>query len=1103
MLLAALLLCGWSVQAQQWAEMLHDGRANFYEIQAAFETEWSGMDTVRGSGWKPFKRWEYKTEERVYPSGQFPPRHLLYTEYQKFMSTTGRRSGGARTHGNWQDLGPLTWENQSGWNPGNGRINFIYEQPGNSDVVYLGTPAGGLWRTEDGGSSWSPLTDQLPSMGVSGISVHPENPDIIYIATGDRDANDYNGVGVLKSTDYGTSWETTGIAWNISDGIKSNWLLMHPEDPETLFLASNEGLFRTTDAAESWQLVRTGNIREVAFHPTNPEIIYAVSDRFYRSDDSGDSFEQISDGLPPSGEINRMSLAVSADEPDYVYVLAGEESSSGFLGLYRSEDAGLSFEERTNSPNILGYSSDGSSSGGQSWFDLALAADPDDGDRIFTGGINVWRSNSGGSSFLPMSHWVFPSDIGYTHADIHFLRYYGDRLYCGSDGGVFVSEDDGENWQDLSNGIGVTQIYRMAFSEQTPYEILVGTQDNGTNVLSDQTFLHLLGGDGNGAAVNNSNPDILYAAYPYGSLTISTDGGESFDGFTQEIDESGSWVTPFRLDPNDQDVLFAGYQSIWKHTAGEGWEAIGEFGGGTFRTLSVAPSNSDNIYGAKSNNIFRTFDGGENWLILFDAVPDLNITEIAIDDSDPLHIIVTLSGYESGQKVYESFDGGDTFENITYNLPNVPANCVIFEDSEEEGVYVGTDIGVFYTNENLASWIDFTDGLPRTTVRQLKIANGIGKIRASTYGRGVWESDLYEPSEDPPVANFTSNVDIVCVGDSVQYTDLSYNAAPGWNWTFEGGTPSTSDERDPVVFYNEEGVYAVTIEVSNANGTDVSMETNYIVVLGSGETPPFSESYEDLESLTADQWVASNPDDDVTWELNFETGLLSDQSVWIDNLQNTTGRIDELASPSIDLTDVGVATMTFKVAYAQVDELNNDRLRLYISNDCGESWVIRGQWKGLTSLPTAPPTTAPFVPQDETEWQEIVVDNITPAYLGPNFRFMFEFLNDNGNNIYIDDINITVSLVSVEEEAVPLSAFELFPNPARGETNIQGVLANSGRLEYALLDAAGRAIQQRDFGVQPAGEFRHTIHTYDLAPGMYVIRVAVDGAPVVRKLFIE
>lgn len=1089
---------------QKWADMLHEGRANFYEIQAVFESEWSQNKDVRGSGWKPYKRWEYDTEERVYPSGIFPPRHLRFTELNKFMSSKGRSARqNSRSNGNWQELGPVSWVNQNGWNPGIGRVNFIYEEPGNPETIYVGTPAGGLWRSENDGQTWLPLTDHLPSMGVSGIAVDPDNNQIIYIATGDRDGNDYNGVGVLKSIDYGQTWQTTGIAWNISDGLKCNWLIMHPDNAQILYLSSNDGLFKTIDGAQNWQKILNGNIREVALNPGNPEIIYAVSNRFYRSENGGLDFETITSNFPPSSEINRMSLAVSEAAPDFVYVLAGRDSDSGYRGVYRSIDAGETFTERSSSPNILGYSTDGSSEGGQSWYDLAFTASQTHAGRLFAGGINVWRSNSGGSTFDPVSHWVFPSGIGYTHADIHFLRYYGDRLYCGSDGGIFRSTDNGDSWTDLSAGIGNTQLYRMDFSESAPYRILVGTQDNGTNILSDSTFFHLLGGDGNGAAVNNDNPDIIYAAYPYGDIERSTDGGNSFEGITWSIEEDGLWVTPYILDPSDQNILYAGFQSFWKFTPEEGWEALGDFGGNAFRTIAVSPSDNNYLYGAKNATLYRTTDGGENWDIISNQLPDLNITSIVVDPDNPEHIYVSCSGYSVGNKVFESFDAGSSFVNISYNLPNLPVNCIELENNATQGIYIGTDAGVFYTNNDLASWVDFMEDLPKTSVRQLKISESIGKIRAGTFGRGIWESDLYTPSTEPPVAGFTSDVAVVCVGDSVQFTDLSYNAAPGWNWNIDGGSPANSTDRNPVIYFHEEGIFDVSLTVQNQNGTDSATVHQYIVVFGNGESPPVEESFEGIANLEDEQWFTENPNNDVTWQLNGSVGFESDQSAWINNWENTTGRLDHLKSPAYDLTNANSAILTFKVAYAQRSPLNADRLRLYISNNCGETWSLRGQWVGISNLPTAEITDEPFVPQGEEDWQMITISTINSTYFGPNFMFRFEFLNDNGNNIYIDDINLDATFVGIEEETGAVTDVELFPNPARGQTTLQYSLKENAEVDMSLLDATGRVIRQLDAGRKTQGEYRKTIHTYELSQGVYLVRIAVNDKIVSRKLFIE
>lgn len=1088
--------------AQQWATMMDEGHHNFYELQAAFESQWSGKETERGSGYKPFKRWEYRMEERVYPSGEFPAAGLRFSEFENFMARTPQRNGSNQRNGNWESLGPFSWESANGWNPGIGRVNFITEEPNNPNTLYIGTPSGGLWRSEDAGQNWSPLTDHLPSMGVSGIAINPDNPSIIYIATGDRDANDYMGVGVLKSEDYGQTWQTTGLNWQLSQGIKSNWLVMHPTDYNTLLLANNQGLFKTTNAGVSWQSVQAGNIREVAYHPQNPEIVYAVTNRFYRSENGGNSFSLISEGFPPPGEINRLSLAVTPANANYVYVLAGDESTSGYRGLYRSTDTGLTFTERSDSPNILGYNSQGTSSGGQSWYDLALTASNSNASRIFTGGINVWRSSDAGSTFEALSQWTYPNNIGYTHADIHFLKTFGTRLYCGSDGGIFKSNDNGINWTDLSEGIAITQPYRFAVSEQDPYHILAGTQDNGTNLLIDGVFYHILGGDGNGAAMSADNQNVIYASYPYGNIQVSFDGGESFDGITDDIEENGLWVTPYVLEPGNQNVLYAGYQNVWKFTGGSGWEQLSNLGGSSFRALAIAPSNSDFIYGAKGGTIYSTTNGGEIWQNTSNTLPNNNITSIAVHPTNPSRLWITFSGYDAGNKVYTSDDAGVTWQNISYNLPNIPHNAVIFENEETGGIYVGTDAGVYYTNDSLASWVDFMDGLPKTVVEQLIISESIGKIRAGTYGRGIWESDLYTSSDSEPLAAFGSNVQVICIGDSVQFTDLSYNASPGWNWQFEGGSPTFSDERDPVVYYNEPGIFNVSLSVSNANGTSAAAQEMYIVVLGSGTTTPFEESFESFENLISNQWIAVNSNQDVAWELNNATGLESAKSVWIDNLSNTTGSIDELESPSFDLSGMGNATLSFKVAYAQRNELNDDRLRIFISNNCGNSWNLRAQLRGTIDLPTAPASESSFVPSNAEQWQEVVLTNFPASYYGPNFRFKFQFTNDNGNNIYIDDINLTSSPVSVAENNVFLNV-DLFPNPARTQTQLVLNLSNSETLNYTLLDARGVIIDQRDLGTLPAGEHRVDIKTSDLARGMYFIQISNNQAQNTLKLFVD
>ena len=219
--------------------------------------------------------------------------------------------------------------------------------------------------------------------------------------------------------------------------------------------------------------------------------------------------------------------------------------------------------------------------------------------------------------------------------------------------------------------------------------------------------------------------------------------------------------------------------------------------------------------------------------------------------------------------------------------------------------------------------------------------------------------------------------------------------------------------------------------------------------------------------------------------------------------RDTTGKIDELVSPVLDLTNTNSALLTFKVAYAQKSEVNDDRLRLYISNNCGESWTMRGQWKGSTTLPSVPPTEEFFIPADESEWQMFEVSNITPAFYGPNFRFKFEFLSDNGNNLYIDDINLSTTMVGIEDAHETVDNFELYPNPARGQTTLEFSLQSHHHLEISVIDISGRQVFSENLGQKSPGEHRHTIHTYSLESGIYLVRLMADGESTIRKLFIE
>ncbi len=728
--------------AQDYIEQMEDPDANFYDIQKSFNKYWLGKKIERGNGWKQFKRWEYFMESRVYPTGRLPEPDFVSREYKKYLKQYPK-STHKKSNADWTPKGPGSW-NTTSYNPGLGRVNCVTVAPNDANIICIGAPSGGFWKSVDGGLTWYTTTDSLTVLGVSAIAIDPTNSDIIYIATGDGDGGATYSIGVLYSTDGGYTWNTTGLNWQITQSRRISKLLIHPINPDILIAATNNGIYKTNNAGVTWNLIQSGNFKDMEFKPGDPSTIYACGSSYYKSTDTGNSFNQVTSGVPASYSVNRLAIAVTPANPDYVYMLAGSSSNSGFYGLYRSTNSGTSFSTMSTTPNILGYSSNGTSTGGQSSYDLAIAVSPNNADEIYTGGINIWRSNDGGTTWSINAYWYYPEPAyPYVHADCHSLDFYGPILYSGCDGGIFKTSNGGSTWEDISAGLYITQFYRIGGFPGNSELIIGGTQDNGTNRFNTGQWTHVLGADGMEAAIDYSNPSTMYAAIQYGGLRRSYDGGDSFSSIENNINENGGWVTPYVLDPIDPNTIYAGFVNVWKSTnQGDFWTKISSFGG-TLRSLAISQSNPDYIYAATSSSIRRTTNGGVSWTNINAGLPtSASITYITISDIDPEKIWVTFSGFSNGNKVFTSTTGGDTWTNISGSLPNIPVNCIVHQSNSNDGIYIGTDLGIYYKNNNSNDWELFSNNLPNVIVRELEIHYASGLIRAATYGRGLWESPL-------------------------------------------------------------------------------------------------------------------------------------------------------------------------------------------------------------------------------------------------------------------------------------------------------------------------------------------------------------------------
>jgi PKD repeat protein len=351
---------------------------------------------------------------------------------------------------------------------------------------------------------------------------------------------------------------------------------------------------------------------------------------------------------------------------------------------------------------------------------------------------------------------------------------------------------------------------------------------------------------------------------------------------------------------------------------------------------------------------------------------------------------------------------------------------------------------------------------------------------------------------------FSSDVKDVCAGNSVTFTDASYHGVASRTWTFEGGTPATSTAANPTVVYNQPGSYSVTLSASDGTNSLSTTSQNYINVNPStGTWVPALDGFEAYSSLATSPWRVENPNNNNTFELTNTAAYSGSSSVRLVNATNMSGQMDDLVSTTYNMTGVPAITLTFRYAFARRSASNDDRLRIFVTNNCGETWSLRQQLRGSTNLTTGGNTTASFVPNQD-QWGYAEVTNISNAYHVSDFRFKFEFESAGGNNLYIDDINLNGASVGLEEVmAGDATALIVVPNPATDEARVIVNLRDTGRATVELLDVLGRRIQVLHDGQLVQGGHRFDIPVNTLQSGMYFIRLQQGGTNKVERFVVR
>ncbi len=648
-----------------------------------------------------------------------------------------------------------------------GRITDIEGANGNFDTLYIGSASGGVYKSVDSGHTFNPIFDENAVLPIGDIAVDPLHHNTVYVGTGEANASSYSypGNGIYKSTDGGQTWQNLGLINSYSIGR----IAINPIAPDTIFVAatgrlfgkdSSRGIYRSVNGGQTWQKVlyisdSTSGI-DVAINPLSPDTVYAamwerirtldkrksggVTSGIYRSENAGETWEKLTDGLPDStSKPGRIGIAISKNNPSVIYAVY-TDSSGGIGGVYRSFDNGNIWEYKSM-PDI--YNTYG-------WYFGNIRVSPTDSDRIFILGIECYMSNNGGNNWTEV--------LTNAHVDFHAM-YLPDTdpsmCFVGSDGGFYISSDSG-NYQYFSPFISNMQFYQGCVDPSNIDRLYGGAQDNGTNRMGENnpyTWEHIFGGDGFFVAVDPTDSNTIYAEYQWGQLYRSDD--YSLSGWTYlSGDFNGdrtNWSTPYIIAPENHTKLYLGTYRLYRSLdRGDSWTVLtGDLTNGgnesSITTVAISPVDSNIIYvGTSDGNLWVSTNYGTSFSNVSSSLPNRWITSVIPSNTSPDTVIVTLSGLrwdDNAPHIMLSENKGVSWQDISGNLPDLPVNDAVFDKNVSNRLFVANDGGVLYTN-NFMNYTPLGADLPPVPVMDIDIDNSGDYIFAFTYGRGSYQADI-------------------------------------------------------------------------------------------------------------------------------------------------------------------------------------------------------------------------------------------------------------------------------------------------------------------------------------------------------------------------
>lgn len=714
-------------------------------------------------------------QQRAYPKGT-----INTTAYYEAVRQS-RSSLQTRNTQQWSPVGPI--------NIG-GRITDVELHPSDPNTIYFGAAAGGLFKSTDGGINWDPIFDDAENLAIGDFAIAPNDPKTVILGTGEANGGgnslSYDGNGLFRSTDGGNSWSPIGLSSAGSIGK----IEIDPKRPERMFAAAmgslfadnpDRGLYRSINSGDSWEKVlflsdSTGAI-DVVINPLQPDTIYAAmwertrrlnrrsyggeSSGIFRSIDGGDTWQELTNGIPTVGpRKGRIGLTISPSHPNVLYAIYATQTGN-LEGLYKSTDHGESWN-RINRNGVISVSF--------MWWFGKIQVDPKDPDIVYVPGLDIVKSVNGGESWFE----VFNN----THVDQHAIWIHPehpDTVWLGNDGGLYKSFTGGSNYQKVAN-LPITQFYTATLDPVQEGRIYGGTQDNGimrtpNGRLNDWEILFQA--DGFTTVLDPTDDQFILSEFQFGSLVRSLDGGQSFI-YVKPEDLEGeriNWHAPLVQNPENPRTIYYGRNRVYRSfDRAANWDIISpdltrgnqstNLVFGTLTSIGISPLDTNLIYtGSDDGKVWVSQNGGQDWDDISAGLPQRWITKVYPSPLDQSTLYVTLSGYkydDAQAHVYRSANRGQSWQPIDGDLPDIPVNDILMHGPTEE-LYIATDIGVFKSKNQGNTWSLVGQGLPNVVVSKLLINEAETELHAATYGRSIFKIPLENPldTNNKPVERAT------------------------------------------------------------------------------------------------------------------------------------------------------------------------------------------------------------------------------------------------------------------------------------------------------------------------------------------------------------